>query len=155
MKPRLSILLSGVALIVLLIVQYYNISVTFQTKKEQFDMRYGGIVKQGLYDYESGATGYLSDSVFFLFDRISEELVFQAGQHPGGLQTDSLLSLQVQILTSGQAITSASCPCWILTASSPSTGIPPANHRRVSGMPCMPIPMHSRVIISGSGMTIT
>jgi signal transduction histidine kinase len=97
MKPRLSIILSAVALIVLLIVQYYNISVTFQTKKEQFDSRYGAIVKQALYEYESGATGYLSDSVFVLFDNISEELVFQSGQVPGGLATDSL---QQQILAS-------------------------------------------------------
>ena len=90
MKPRLSIILSGAALIVLLIVQYYNISVTFQTKKEQFDNRYGAIVKQALYQYESGANSYLSDSVFFLFDNISEELVFQSGQVPGGLRTDSI-----------------------------------------------------------------
>ena len=97
MKPRLSIILSAIALIVLLIVQYYNISVTFHTKKEQFDSRYGAIVKQALYEYESGATGYLSDSVFILFDNISEELVFQSGQVPGGLATDSL---QQQILAS-------------------------------------------------------
>jgi signal transduction histidine kinase len=90
MKPKLSIILSAIALIVLLIVQYYNISVTFQTKKEQFDNHYGAIIKQGLYEYESGATGYLSDSVFILFDNISEELVFQSGQVPGGLATDSL-----------------------------------------------------------------
>jgi signal transduction histidine kinase len=97
MKPRLSIILSGAALIVLLIVQYYNISVTFQTKKEQFDNRYRTLVKQALYEYESGATGYLSDSVFYLFDRISEELVFQSGQHPDGFQADSLMQ---QILAS-------------------------------------------------------
>jgi signal transduction histidine kinase len=97
MKPRLSIILSAIALIVLLIVQYYNISVTFQTKKEQFDNRYGAIVKQALFEYESGGTGYLSDSVFILFDNISEELVFQSGQVPGGLETDSL---QQQILAS-------------------------------------------------------
>ena len=90
MKPKLSIILSAIALIVLLIVQYYNISVTFQTKKEQFDNHYGAIIKQGLYEYESGATGYLSDSVFILFDNISEELVFQSGQVPGGLASDSL-----------------------------------------------------------------
>ena len=97
MKPSLSIILSAVALIVLLIVQYYNISVTFQTKKEQFDNRYGAIVKQALYEYESGATGYLSDSVFILFDNTSEELVFQSEQVPGRLQTDTL---QQQILAS-------------------------------------------------------
>jgi signal transduction histidine kinase len=97
MKPRLSILLSAIALIVLLIVQYYNISVAFQTKKEQFDNRYGAIVKQALYEYESGATAYLSDSVFILFDNISRELVFQSGQLPVGLETDSL---QTRILGS-------------------------------------------------------
>ena len=95
MKPRLSIILSAVALIVLLIVQYYNISVTFQTKKEQFDNRYGAIVKQALYEYEAGATGYLSDSVFILFDNTSEELVFQSSQVPGRLESDTL---QQQIL---------------------------------------------------------
>ena len=111
MKPRLSIILSAIALIVLLIVQYYNISVTFQTKKEQFDNHYGAIVKQGLYEYESGATGYLSDSVFILFDNISEELVFQSGQVPGGLATDSL---QQQILElAGSAIPWSLGPsCW-------------------------------------------
>jgi len=101
MKPRLSILLSAIALIVLLIVQYYNISVTFQTKKEQFDNHYGAIVKQGLYEYEAGTTGYLSDSVFILFDNLSEEYVFQSGQVPGGLATDSL---QQQILASYSSI---------------------------------------------------
>jgi two-component system phosphate regulon sensor histidine kinase PhoR len=97
MKPRLSVILSAVALIVLLIVQYYNISVTFQTKREQFDNRYGAIVKQALYEYESGATGYQSDSLFIFFDNISEELVFQSGHVPGGLATDTL---QQQILAS-------------------------------------------------------
>jgi signal transduction histidine kinase len=87
-KPRLSIILSAAALIVLLIVQYYNISVTFQTKKEQFDNRYGAMVKQALYEYESGTTGYISDSVFILFDNTSEELVFQSSQLPGGLLDD-------------------------------------------------------------------
>lgn len=97
MRPRLSILLSALALIVLLIVQYYNISVTFQTKKEQFDNHYGSLIKEGLYEYESGVTGYLSDSVFTLFDNLSEEIIFRSGQVPGRFASDSL---QQQILAS-------------------------------------------------------
>jgi signal transduction histidine kinase len=97
MKPRLSVISSSLALIVLVVVQYYNISVTFQTKKEQFDNRYGAIVKQALYEYESGLSAYMADSIFILFDIISEELVFQSGQVPGGLPADSL---QEQIHTS-------------------------------------------------------
>ena len=83
-------MLSAGALIVLLIVQYYNISVTFQTKKEQFDSRYGTYVKQALYEYESGPAGYLSDSLFMLFDGVSADYIFQSGQTPDGWPADSL-----------------------------------------------------------------
>lgn len=76
MKLRFSVILSSLALIILVVVQFYNISVTFETKKEQFDTSYGAMVRQALFEYEPGKYTYRSDSVFLLFDKYAEELVY-------------------------------------------------------------------------------
>ncbi len=95
MKPRISILLSTFALVVLVIVQVYNISVTFETKREQFDMRYGALVRQALYEYEATQPEYTADSVFYLFDLYAEDFLFRYQNALPGEEQDSL---NVQVL---------------------------------------------------------
>ena len=92
MKTRLSVIASAIALVILIIIQYYNISVTFQTKKAQFDTHYGNLVKQGLYEYEARWGRVMSDSVFIEFDNLASDLVFRGlvpEEDPG---SDSLIS---------------------------------------------------------------
>ncbi len=91
MRTRLSVILSALALVILIVVQYYNISVTFQTKKEQFDMRYGSLVKQALYDYGSSVDEV--DSVFDQLDDLAEGIVFRQYELSGGSYSDSVKSL--------------------------------------------------------------
>ena len=92
MKPRLSVIASAFALVILIIIQYYNISVTFQTKKQQFDIRYGNLVRQALYEYESHDSQNQLDSVLNAFDNLAADLVFQ-GLFPDDVPgSDSLRS---------------------------------------------------------------
>lgn len=90
MKIRLSIVLSTAALVVLVIVQYYNITVTFETKREQFDTRYGNLVKQALYEYESTQPAFESDTVFYIFDLYAEKFIYLYQDALPGEARDSL-----------------------------------------------------------------
>ena len=90
MKTRLSVIISACALIILVIIQVYNISVTFQTKKEQFDQHYGNLVKQALYEYGSPVDRIRSDSVFYHFDELAADLVFKGILPDGSPGSDSL-----------------------------------------------------------------
>jgi signal transduction histidine kinase len=90
MKPRLSIILSACALVILVIVQFYNISVTFKVKLEQFNDRYGSLVKQALFDYQSARSPNGSDSTFYLFDRYAEEMVYRFQDAFGAKEPDTL-----------------------------------------------------------------
>jgi signal transduction histidine kinase len=90
MKPRISVILSTVALFILILVQVYNISVTFQVKREQFDARYGALVKQALFEYQITGGEEVSDSVFYLFDLYAEDLLFRYQETLPGENTDSL-----------------------------------------------------------------
>ena len=92
MKPRFSIMLSTFALVILVIVQFYNISVTFETKRDQFDTRYGAMVKQAMFEFESTPSTIRSDSVFLLFDLYSEELVYRIHDPLPGETMDTLKS---------------------------------------------------------------
>lgn len=92
MKLRFSIIISSVALVILLIVQVYNISVTFETKREQFDDRYSALVKQALFEYQSTYPSYEPDSVFMLFDLYAEELVYHLQDPLPGETMDTLKS---------------------------------------------------------------
>lgn len=94
MKTRYSVIASALALVVLVIIQYYNISVTFQTKKEQFDSRYKSLVKQALYDYESPDNQFPSDSVFHAFDELAVGLVFQ-GLMPCNMPDGDSLGIRI------------------------------------------------------------
>ena len=53
MKFRSFIWISAAALVILALVQYYFISETFQTKQQQFDSKYSGLAKLGLYEFEN------------------------------------------------------------------------------------------------------
>jgi signal transduction histidine kinase len=90
MKPYISVILSTVALIILILVQVYNISVTFQVKREQFDTRYGALVKQALFEYQITGGEQTSDSVFYIFDLYAEDLLFRYQETLPGENTDSL-----------------------------------------------------------------
>ena len=90
MKPRFYIILSTVALVILLIVQLYNISVTFDTKYEQFNTRYGAVVKQALYEYQNITSDFQPDSVFFLFDFYAEDFIYTIQDALPGEDRDSL-----------------------------------------------------------------
>ena len=93
MKTRYSVIASALALAILVVIQYYNISVTYQTQKDQFDTRYGTLVKQALYDYQ--ASSEYSDSAYLAFDILSEDIVF-SGLMPGtGPEADSLRSVML------------------------------------------------------------
>jgi len=92
MKPRYSIIISATALLILVIVQLYNISVTFETKLDQFNTRYSTLVKTALFEYESTQSKFNSDSIFMLFDLYSEELLFSYQDIPSGETMDSLNS---------------------------------------------------------------
>ncbi len=92
MKPRYSIIISATALVILVIVQLYNISVTFETKLDQFNTRYSSLVKSALFEYESIQSKYSADSIFMLFDLYSEELIYAYQDTPSGETKDSLNS---------------------------------------------------------------
>ncbi|MFC2113186.1 sensor histidine kinase, partial [Bacteroidota bacterium] len=99
MKPRFSIILSSIALVILVIVQLYNISVTFETKYEQFNTNYGTLVKQALYEYQSLQSGYQPDSVFVLFDLYAEELFYEFEDALPGEELDTLKAKVLKIYT--------------------------------------------------------
>ncbi len=68
MKFRAFIWISGIALVMLIPVQYYFISETFRTKQQQFDSRYSGLTRLGLYEFESRYIDTKEDSVFMSLD---------------------------------------------------------------------------------------
>ena len=68
MKSRFLIGLSALALLVLIAVQYVFITETYRTKKEQFDTRFGNLVKEGMSKFNSMDYNFDFDSVLFLLD---------------------------------------------------------------------------------------
>ena len=90
MKPRLSVIISTIAMLILLIVQVYNISVTFEVKLEQFNTRYSALVKQALFEYQSTSPDYQPDSVFYFFDNYAEELIYSLQDALPGEALDTL-----------------------------------------------------------------
>ncbi len=92
MKPRFSIILSTIALVILVLVQLYNISVTFETKLDQFNIHHSNLVREALYEYESIQPTFSSDSVFMIFDLYAEDLLEHYTNIPSGEARDSLNS---------------------------------------------------------------
>jgi len=78
MKSRFFIGLSALALLVLIAVQYIFITETYRTKKEQFDTRYGNLVKEGMSKFNSMDYNFDFDSVLFLLDDRAVEFMFSS-----------------------------------------------------------------------------
>ena len=78
MKSRLLIGLSALSLLVLIAVQYIFITETYRTKKEQFDTRFGNLVREGMTRFSSLDFSYDFDSVLFLLDNLALEYQFSS-----------------------------------------------------------------------------
>ena len=87
MKSRFLIGLSALALLVLIAVQYVFITETYRTKKEQFDTKFGNLVKEGMSKFNSMDYNFDFDSVLFLLDDKAVEFMFSSpdslSQTPG------------------------------------------------------------------------
>lgn len=90
MKFRSFIWLSALALVMLLLVQYIFINETFKTKKEQFDSKYTGLSKLGLYQYENQYLDLQYDSILNLLDDYSYFALYDLGFAVTPQQKDSL-----------------------------------------------------------------
>jgi signal transduction histidine kinase len=76
MKSRQLIILSTIALIILLFVQYIFITDTYITKQKQFDSHFGNLVKDGMIKFSSLDFKYNFDSVLFLLDNKALEFLY-------------------------------------------------------------------------------
>jgi two-component system phosphate regulon sensor histidine kinase PhoR len=76
MKSRFFIGLSALALLVLIVVQYIFITETYRTKKEQFDTRFGNLVKEAISKFNSMDYNFKFDSVLFLLDDKAVEFMY-------------------------------------------------------------------------------
>ena len=75
MKPRIVVLISLSALIILVFIQYYSISQVYQLKGNEFDLRYSRLIQQALYDleYNLGENGL--DPTFYSLDSAAFESI--------------------------------------------------------------------------------
>lgn len=78
MKSRFLIGLSALSLLVLIAVQYIFITETYRTKKDQFDLKFGGLVREGMLKFNSLDFNYNLDSVLFILDNLAVEIQFSA-----------------------------------------------------------------------------
>ncbi len=76
MKSRFLIGLSALALLVLVSVQYIFITETYRTKQEQFDTRYGTLIREGLNEFNSQDFRFGLDSVLYRLDSIALEFLY-------------------------------------------------------------------------------
>jgi two-component system phosphate regulon sensor histidine kinase PhoR len=79
-KPRIAIWLSLTAVILLILIQYYSISEMYKTKKEQFDDRYGRLVKTAMVNYMENLRDPVLDSLYRLADSYSRQMVIKRQQ---------------------------------------------------------------------------
>jgi len=84
MKSRLLIWLAAFALLVLIVVQVIFIRDTYQTRQQQFDTRFGNLVKEGMVAFNSLDYNYAFDSVLYLLDHMAVDFIFS---DPDTLQT--------------------------------------------------------------------
>jgi len=69
--------LAALALLVLIAVQYIFITETYQTKKKQFDEKFGDLVKQGMIAFNSNQDyQYGLDSVLYTLDNMAIDYLF-------------------------------------------------------------------------------
>lgn len=68
MKPRIVIFISLLALLVLILIQYYSISEVYRLKRNEFDMSYDKLLQEALDNLEYQNAGNGLDSVFYYLD---------------------------------------------------------------------------------------
>ena len=90
MKFRSFIWISAAALIILALVQYYFITETFQTKQQQFDSKYSGLAKLGLYEFENKYYDAEEDSILYYLDDFSYFAIHDVGIAASDERRDSL-----------------------------------------------------------------
>lgn len=78
MKSRLLIWLSLMALLVLVGVQYIFVTETYRTKQQQFDTKFGNLVREGMIAFNEYDAHFGLDSVLFLLDNLALEYLFAA-----------------------------------------------------------------------------
>jgi signal transduction histidine kinase len=78
MKNRILIWLSAFALLVLVGVQYIFITQTYHTKQEQFDSKFGTLVRQGMIAFNEYDVHFGLDSVLFLLDNLALDYLYAA-----------------------------------------------------------------------------
>lgn len=76
MKSRILIILSAVALLTLVLVQYIFITETYQTKKALIDTRYEEVIRKALEEFHSREESYAFDSVLYILDNLAVEYLF-------------------------------------------------------------------------------
>lgn len=90
MKFRSFIWISAAALIILALVQYYFITETFQTKQQQFDSKYSGLAKLGMYEFENKYFDAEEDSILYYLDDVSYFAIHDVGIAASDERRDSL-----------------------------------------------------------------
>ena len=76
MKSRLLIWLSAMALLILICVQYVFITNTYRTKRDQFDLKFGGLVRDGMIAFNDLDLQFNLDSIFFILDNLAVDYLF-------------------------------------------------------------------------------
>ena len=83
MKPRIAILFSLFAVVLLVLIQFYSISEMYRIKREQFDNQYGNLVYTSMVNYNR-SPNQAFDSLFYAFDNYARQMIIQYEQ----LQSD-------------------------------------------------------------------
>ncbi|MDX2430119.1 MAG: HAMP domain-containing sensor histidine kinase [Bacteroides sp.] len=78
MKSRILILLSALALMVLVAMQFMFVTDTYVTKQKQFDSRHGNLVKKGMSFFTSEDYNFAFDSVMYVLDNLALEYIYGA-----------------------------------------------------------------------------
>jgi signal transduction histidine kinase len=82
------------ALLVLVGVQYIFITETYRTKQQQFDTKFGNLVREGMIAFNEYDVHFGLDSVLFLLDNLSLEYLFAArdtGSSPPAVEFHKIL----------------------------------------------------------------
>jgi len=79
-KSRIAIWSSLVAVILLILIQYYSISEMYKTRKDGFDDHYGRLVKTAMVNFMESFTDPSLDSLFWVADSYSRESIIKREQ---------------------------------------------------------------------------
>ncbi len=80
MKPKIAIWFSLVAVLLLVLIQYYSITEMFRIKKEQFDDTYGNMLRSAMAIYNSRTGRQILDSLFYSFDELARQKIIEQEQ---------------------------------------------------------------------------